>query len=65
MKDRISDADAGRLAAAAGVALDGEAAHNAAVSMARPLAAADGHARALAFEAEPSTFAAVQRRCKP
>jgi hypothetical protein len=62
MTNRISDIDARMRAAAAGVALDDDAAHNAAVSMTAPLATVDAQAGGLAFEAEPSGFLAAQRR---
>jgi hypothetical protein len=65
MTERLSDTDASRLAALAGVALGDDAARNAASATAKPLAAADSQSRALAFEAEPSQFLAVQRLCKP
>ncbi|MBM3532219.1 MAG: hypothetical protein FJX60_04185 [Alphaproteobacteria bacterium] len=56
--------DARLFAAKAGVTLDDEAARNAASATAVPLAEADKHSRALAFEAEPGQFAAYQQRCK-
>lgn len=52
------------LAAHVGITLDEEAAALAAEAMATPLAIADGHARELAFEAEPSQFLIAQQRCK-
>ncbi len=64
MTAAIGDEEARTLAAQAGVALDEEAAANAGAAMAPPLAAADHHARTLAFEAEPSQFLAAQRRAK-
>lgn len=64
MIHRLTDDDAKLFAAAAGVTLAGEAAHNAAWATAAPLAAADPHSRALPFEAEPSQFVAAQRRSK-
>ncbi len=64
MTATIGDEEARILAAQAGVALDDEAAVNAATAMAPPLAAADRHARTLAFEAEPSQYLAAQRRAK-
>lgn len=62
MTDRISDTDARRLTALAGVALSEEATRNAATAV--PLDAAGKNSQALAFEAEPAQFVAVQRRCK-
>ncbi len=64
MTTKLDEATARVLAAQAGVTLDAEAARNAALSMAGLLAAADGHSRALAFEAEPGAYLAAQRRGK-
>jgi hypothetical protein len=52
------------IAANQSIALDDAAARDAALSMAGLLAAADAHARALPFEAEPGSYAAAQRRGK-
>ena len=60
----IEEDEARILAAQARVALDEDAAVNAAAAMAPPLAAADRHSRGLAFEAEPSQFLSAQRRAK-
>ena len=60
----IEEDEARILAAQARVALDDDAAVNAAAAMAPPLVAADRHSRALAFEVEPSQFLAAQRRAK-
>ena len=64
MTAAIGDEEARILAAQAGVALDDDAAANAAAAMAPPLAAADRQSRGLAFEAEPSQFLAAQRRAR-
>lgn len=64
MTAAIGEDEARILAAQAGVALDDEAAANAAAAMAPPLAAADRHSRGLAFEAEPSQFLSSQRRAR-
>jgi len=64
MTAAIGEDEARILAAQAGVALDEEAAVNAAAAMAPPLAAADRHSRGLAFEAEPSQFLSAQLRAK-
>jgi hypothetical protein len=46
------------------VELDETAARDAAQSMAGLLEAADAHMRAIAFEAEPGTYPAAQRRAR-
>lgn len=62
MTIRLDEAGAKAMAAQVGVTLDPEAARNAAVSMTGLLAAADGYARTLPFEAEPSAYVAAQIR---
>ncbi len=64
MTTKLDEATARTIAAQLGVTVEGEAARNAALSMAALLAAADGHGRALAFEAEPGAYPAAQRRGK-
>jgi hypothetical protein len=59
------DAAAARvLAARLGVELDEAAARDAAQSMSGLLEAADAHMRAIAFEAEPGSYPAAQRRSR-
>jgi hypothetical protein len=60
----ITMADAGALAAQAGVTLDDEASRHAAESMQRPLSLVDAAARTLSFEVEPSQFLTAQQRTK-
>ncbi|MBM3521391.1 MAG: hypothetical protein FJX57_00410 [Alphaproteobacteria bacterium] len=62
MTIKLDEDGARTMAAQAGVALDTEAARNAAVSMHASLALADGFARALAFEAEPGAYRGAQIR---
>lgn len=62
MTIKLDDTGAKTMAAQVGVTLDTEAARNAAVSMTGLLAAADGYARALPFEAEPGAYLAAQVR---
>ena len=62
MTIKLDEAAARAMAAQVGVTLDAEAASNAALSMSGLLAAADGHARALKFEAEPGSYRAAQAR---
>lgn len=64
MTTKLDAAMAKAVAANQGIALSDDAARDAAQSMAGLLAAADGYARALAFEAEPGSYVAAQRRGK-
>jgi hypothetical protein len=64
MSRKLDDATAKTVATQLGVTLGDEAAHAAAHSMAGLLKAADGHARALPFEAEPGSYRAAQTRGK-
>lgn len=61
---RLDDAAAKTIAANQGVTLGDEGARDAAQSMAGLLDSADGHGRALPFEAEPGGYVAAQRRGK-
>ncbi len=64
MTTKLDTAAATVLAARLGVELDETAARDAAQSMAGLLEAADAHMRAIAFEAEPGTYPAAQRRAR-
>lgn len=61
---KLDDASAKTIAANQGVTLDDDGARDAAQSMAGLLDAADGHGRALPFEAEPGGYVAAQRKGK-
>ena len=64
MSSKLDDATAKTIAAQLGVTLSDDAATAAAQSMAGLLKAADAHARALPFEAEPGAYRAAQIRGK-
>ena len=64
MTIKLDETGATVMAAQVGVTLTGDGARNAAVSMTGLLAAADGFARALPFEAEPGSYRAAQTRSK-
>ena len=64
MSTKLDDSTAKTVAAQLGITLSDTAARDAATSMTGLLNAADGHARAIAFEAEPGTYLAAQRRGK-
>lgn len=64
MTTKLDPAMAKAVAANQAIALGDEAARDAAQAMAGLLAGADGHARALPFEAEPGSYIAAQRRGK-
>jgi hypothetical protein len=64
MSSKLDDATAKTIAAQLGVTLGDDAANAAAQSMAGLLKAADGHARALPFEAEPGSYRAAQIKGK-
>lgn len=64
MTTKLDAATALAVAASQGIALGEDAARDAAQSMVGLIATADAHARALAFEAEPGSYAAAQRRGK-
>jgi hypothetical protein len=64
MTTTLDAAMAKAIAASQGIAMGDDAARDAALSMAGLLGSADAHARALAFEAEPGSYVAAQRRGK-
>lgn len=64
MSMKLDPAAAKILAARQGVGLSDQAAQDAAQSMAGLLDMADAHMRGLAFEAEPGTYVAAQRRSR-
>jgi hypothetical protein len=65
MSTKLDPAAAKTLAARLGVDLGDQAARDAALSMGGMLDAADAHMRAIAFEAEPGSYVAAQRRSRP
>ena len=64
MRTKLDPAAARVLAARLGVELGEQEAHAAAQSMAGLLDAADAHMRGLAFEMEPGSYPAAQRRSR-
>lgn len=64
MTTKLDAAMAKAVAANQAITLGDEAARDAAQSMAGLIGVADGHARKLAFEAEPGSYVAAQRRGK-